>query len=138
MAEGLAEGTTAHEFPSHRSVSVPCPEIGSEEVPTAQQSDADTHVTPLRRLPCEASGMAEVTRAHEVPSQCSMSACSAPLKKAPTAQQSDADAHATPNRLLFCVAEVLAEVTSAHEVPSQCSMSVWAWPDGGFMMISSK
>ena len=133
----LGEVTTTHEVPSHRSTSV-CPPWTLEDWPTAQQSDAETHVTPNRRLFCEPRRVGEVTIAHEVPFHRSMSVSSglAPVK-APTAQQSDADTHATSSRTLFAVGLVLAEVTMAHEAPSQCSMSVCDWPDGGFMMISS-
>jgi hypothetical protein len=44
-----------------------------EEPPTAQQSDADTQVTPERKLLCVAEVLGELTMVHEVPSQCSMS-----------------------------------------------------------------
>jgi hypothetical protein len=89
--------------------------------PTAQQSDADTQVTPWRKEPL--SGEGEVTIDHEVPFHCSIST---PLMSMPTAQQSDAEAHATALR--WSTLLVLGEVTIDHEVPSQCSISVSRLP----------
>jgi len=41
----------------------------AEYAPTAQHSDADTHVTAWRKLACVVLVLGELTMAHEVPSQ---------------------------------------------------------------------
>jgi hypothetical protein len=58
----------AHADPSQCSTSVAFP---LKELPTAQQSDADTHVTPSSTL-ASAGGLGELTIAHKDPSQCSI------------------------------------------------------------------
>src|ERR1700730_5266833 len=98
--------------------------------PTAQQSDADAHVTPRRLLPCPGCVvlvLGELTMAHEVPFQCSTSVWSLLAWEKPTDQQSAAgDIPGTLVRRLYTVVLVLGELTIAHEVPSQRSTSVWS------------
>src|SRR5947209_8362976 len=107
----LAEVTTAHEVPSHRSVSV-C----RLALPTAQHAAPDKHVTSLSEPPT--SG--KVTIVHEVPSQRSTSVRSI-LLTLPTAQHSDADVHVT--RLSEAPVAGLGEVTSVQNSPSQRATS---------------
>jgi hypothetical protein len=68
----LGELTTLHEVPSQCSVRV-CPVLPLEPVPTAQQSDPETHVTAWRTLFVTGRELALVTIAHAVPSHRSMS-----------------------------------------------------------------
>jgi hypothetical protein len=57
----LGEGTTAQDVPSHRSIRVRRM-VPVEDRPTAQQSDADTHVVPLRMfVVCPAVALGEAT-----------------------------------------------------------------------------
>ena len=93
-ALGLGDVTVVHELPSQCSISVwvwiPS-EVRVE--PTAQQSDADVHVTP-RRSPAPVD---ELTIDHEVPSQRSIRPFWEPkFHESPIAQHSDAEAHVTP------------------------------------------
>ena len=60
----LGEVTMDHVVPFQCSMSVP---------PTAQQSDAEVHVTSERKLSCVVLALGELTMDHAVPFQCSIS-----------------------------------------------------------------
>jgi hypothetical protein len=87
------------------------------EEPTAQQSDAEVHVTLERTLLCPVTGSGELDTAQEFPSQRSIRVCP-PLD--PTAQHWDADRHVTPERAPL----VMGEVAMIQEFPSQRSINV--------------
>ena len=61
---------TAHIVPSQCSIKVWIEPVAAKW-PTAQQSEADAHVIPVRLL-YELLGFADGKIAHEVPSQCSI------------------------------------------------------------------
>src|ERR1700737_504310 len=105
----LAEVAMAQEVPSHRSISV-CELLTPVSVePTAQQADADTHVTPERELLWVVLELGELTMAHEVPShRATRVGRYGPGSSPPTAQQSAADTHVTPKKMLV-VALALGE-----------------------------
>src|SRR5437762_2839880 len=102
------------------------PRLVKKVWPTAQQSEAELHVTPKRRLDSVTLVLGEVTMDHAVPFQCSVSVWEtlASSQYPPTAQQSDAEEHVTPASRLACGGLALGEVTMDHLVPFQCSMSV--------------
>src|SRR5262245_43741523 len=105
------------------------PGISKKVLPTAQQSEAEVHVTPKRRLYSVALVLGEVTMDHAVPFQCSMSVweTTAWSKYSPTAQQSEAEVHVTPSSRLSSVVLVLGEVTKDQAAPFQCATNVWKW-----------
>jgi hypothetical protein len=74
----FGESTMDQDLPFHRSISVCVVEVASLKCdPAAQQSDVETHATPRSSLSLiEVFG--ELTIAHEVPSQCSISVCLLP------------------------------------------------------------
>ena len=87
---GLGEEATAQDMPSHRSVNVPL-----SVRPTAQQSDGEVHVTPVRKFNCP--GLGEVTIVQDVPSQRSIKVSTLLLVVySPTAQHCEAEVHVTP------------------------------------------
>ena len=91
--------------------------LDSSYEPTAQHSEEDAHVTPVRKLD-ESAGFGAETVDHVFPSQCAMpSAEYSPFDEPPTAQQSEADGHAMLIRM-----PTLGEGVMVHDVPSQCSI----------------
>src|SRR5207248_11522315 len=94
--------------------------------PTAQQSEAELHVTPKRRLDSVTLVLGEVTMDHAVPFQCSVSVWEtlASSQYPPTAQQSDAEEHVTPSSRLGCVVLVLSMVKKDQAACLTCAGSV--------------
>src|SRR5262245_66319777 len=105
------------------------PGISKKVLPTAQQSEAEVHVTPSRRLYSVALVLGEVTMDHAVPFQCSMSVweTTAWSKYSPTAQQSEAEVHVTPSRRLCSAVLVLGEGTQEQADPVQCAKNGGRW-----------
>jgi hypothetical protein len=66
------------------------------ELPTAQQSFVDTHVTADRILSWSVETLGDVTADQDVPSQWSMSVWTGTVPWAPTDQQSEVDVQVTP------------------------------------------
>jgi hypothetical protein len=93
-------------------------------LPTAQQSDADTHVTPEMTLACVLLTFGELTAAHDVPFQRSVRVCwTRPVD--PTVQHSDAVTQVTPDRALSSPTAGLGAATMVHTTPFQRSTRVW-------------
>src|SRR5436190_22233462 len=93
------------------------------ESPTAQQSDAEVHVTPKGTFSCV---MLVKTMDQAAPLQCSTSVWGEDKSVLywPTAQQSEAEVHVTPRSWLSCLVLALGELTMDHVGPFQCWMSV--------------
>src|SRR5437762_13864866 len=74
------------------------PGLVKKVLPTAQQSEAELHVTPKRRLDSVTLVLGEVTMDQAAPFQCSMTVweTKAARQYAETGQRSDAERHGTP------------------------------------------
>jgi hypothetical protein len=122
----LGELAIAHETPFQRAIRVLSVAPATEDDPTAQQSDAETHATPVSWLSVEARALGESTIDHELPSQRSISVLSAmpATEEEPTAQHEDAERQATPERLFSVAANAFGELTIDHELPFQRWMRV--------------
>jgi hypothetical protein len=99
----------------------------SAEWPTAQHSDALTHVTSKRVLMVESTSFGELTILHDSPSHrwINVSRLDPPHGPLlPTAQHSLADAHVTADSSLVSDVCVLGESTIVHVSPSQRSTRV--------------
>src|SRR5437879_4545576 len=82
------------------------------------QSDPGTHVTALRLLPL-LPWSGEVTKDHDVPSQCSVRVW--PPPRTPTDQQSEAESHVTLSKARLPI--VSGNAIRDQVVPSQCTLS---------------
>jgi hypothetical protein len=113
----LGLGTIDHAVPFHCSMRV-CWATPELKVPTAVQSDDETHETPARLLFEESLVFGLGTIDHATPSHRSMSVCCAiPELKVPTAVQSDGEMHETALRSLAWEALVLGLGTMDQERP---------------------
>src|SRR5512146_1561655 len=119
----LEKGRFRHSVPSHRSVSVSASPAESIQVPTAMALVAEMSVTESSS-PNEDSATAGVLKFQLDPSQCSMSARTAPLLSStdPTAQTLVPETALTDNRR-FWSGKTLAGGIMVHCAPSQCSVS---------------
>src|SRR5260370_33690441 len=102
MLVTFGEGTIAHDVPSQCSMSVSTPVLPLNP-PTAQQSVAETHVTPNRTLACVGLTLGEATILHELPSHRSINVCTALLalfQYEPTVQHPDSEKQVAPLILL--------------------------------------
>ena len=115
-----------HDEPFQRTIRA-CVSVPTRWLPTAQQSDADTHVTAASELFAVVLEFGEGIMDHDVPSHRSISVWyTLPLHTDPTAQQSEADGHATASKeLLVRSALTSGAVWIAHEVPSHRSINGW-------------
>jgi hypothetical protein len=92
------------------------------DVPTAQQSEADVHVTPYSKLHPSTGGTG--TNVQDIPSHRITSGRTVSVQLYPTAQQSDAETHVTSNSTLSRLVPSLGEGTIVHELPSHRRINV--------------